>query len=307
MLFFICIASAFGAKNDENLTSILEPYRDKFTDYYCESLDKVDNYLSNSDNKKGIINPKIYKNRLDVTFSFKSVRDKIVVPSVFFRANIVLPKINNKVELVFSKQAEKELENEKIIKNHDTGLKDKKTNIGLKYSLYKDDDIDAYIKAGMRFRLDFKLYIKSEIERITKYSNFTMVSGGSEYYYLRSKEFKSSIWNNFIKQINKNILFSQKNVFYWDHKDDEKELLTILEVDHSATFQDHLTYWLAHSFTNDNLNGFSTDEYSVNIRYRYQFNKWLYFDVIPQLMKKRENHYKFESAFTFNVGISFYK
>jgi hypothetical protein len=36
-------------------------------------------------------------------------------------------------------------------------------------------------------------------------------------------------------------------------------------------------------------------------------NKWLFFEIIPEVLERRENNFEFEKVFTANFGITFSK
>jgi hypothetical protein len=307
LLYMMFHINLFANEIEKNFLETITPIRDDLSTLYCHTLQRLDNYLGDDNDTSISMEDAYYKNSLQMIFVLNSSSDSLLAPSLYLRGNIVLPRTNNRLELVFSKQDEDKFENEKLGEEYDPVLDhDQKVNMGLRYNFSKDKDFHIFTKVGMRLRPPMKVYVKTQIDNDFDLNYFQLNTGTSLYYYIKEKGLKYSAWLKFYKKLNDTWFLKQGNQYIWEHDNIQKEFLSTVDLEQSVDIRNSFRYSLGYLISNKDQS-FSTKEYFASILYRHHFNKWLYVDMVPQLNFKRENDFDTEVAFALHLSVSLYR
>lgn len=300
---FICL-TLFAETNTtiENLN-----FRDKITNGYHKFLNSIDCYLTNYDDINQSNYKKISKNKLYVILSIKDTKEHALQNDLHIKARIKLPQLQDKFEITFSKQAEVRRDNQNIDREYDDVIKDTNLHVGLKYYAYKEPYSDAYAKISFRFHSPMGLYAKIGVDKSYFYKKLQTTFNHALYYYINDKNYAASTSVMFFVPLYDRYGIEQKNRWYWKEEDDAALLEYTLRFYHDMDVQNKLHYQLTYATIDDKTCNYCQDWYGAHIKFRHYVTKWFFFEFIPEILKRRENHFEYEKVFTANFGLVFSK
>jgi hypothetical protein len=247
------------------------------------------------------------KNRLYMILSLKNSEDSSLQKDIHLRARIILPQLQDNFELTFSKQAEERIDNQHVDSEYEDILKDNNLHVGLKYYAYKGPFSSAYAKLSLRVHSPVGLYAKIGISKSYFYKKLQTTFNHAVYYYLQEKEYALSTSVTLFLPLGDSYGVEQQNRWYKDEGDKTSILEHTLRFYHSIDAINKLRYQLTYATIDDQTCNYCKDWYGVNVTFRHHMNKWLFFEIIPELLKRRENSFELEKVFTANFGITFSK
>jgi len=313
LIFFILLLenNIFADDTTQKQNHFLDgfiPLRDTMIQNYHNFLKKVDNALcSNEDLNNTDLEKIIYKNNLQIITSLKHNRDDIIMPYLYIRGNIILPKTNKRFEFTIDKQTESKHLNQNLDSHYDTTIQDEKIHLGFKYNLVKDDYLNFYTKLGTRIQEPEDIYGKVGVVKYLNFRAFMLFFDAQAYKYLLNEKFIASTSANFIKPLNENFIFEKDVILTWRKHEEVTELDFIAKLYHTIDAKHSFEYKLLYLAEDNQLCHYGPKEYIAQIRYRYMLNKWAFLEVLPQLIKQKENHFDLERAISLNFGLLFSK
>ena len=112
---------------------------------------------------------------------------------------------------------------------------------------------------------------------------------------------------NFVKPLNEHFMFENDLILTWEKVEKRTQLDYIAKLYHTIDSKNSCEYRLSYTAQESKLCYYCPKEYKADIRYRYSIKKWAYLELIPQLIKEKENHFKTQSVITLNFGLIFTK
>ncbi len=314
ILIFLIFFSQNHLFCDANVTqekSFLDsfaPLRDSLVDGYHDFLKKLDNSLcANEDLNNTNLEKIIYKNNLQIITALKHNQTDALMPYLYIRGNIILPKTNKRFEFTIDKQTDSKLLNQNIDAQYDSAIKDEKVHLGLKYNLVKDDYFNFYTKLGARINKPGDVYGKMGVIKYLNFQSFMVFFDAQVYKYLLNEKLIASTSLNFIKPINDHFIFEKDIILRWKKVDKTTELDYIAKLYHTIDKKSSCEYWLSYTAKESQECYYCPEEYAAHVKYRYMLKKWAYIELIPQVRKRKENHFETEEAITLNFGLIFSK
>ncbi|OQX73645.1 MAG: hypothetical protein B6D59_05060 [Campylobacteraceae bacterium 4484_4] len=303
LLFSVSLSAKEGPAQKE---TFFDRYHRIITQKYHNFIRKIDTFLSDTvEIEEHKLDEIIYKNRLETVFSFQ-YKEHQLKPNLYLRGNILLPRTSERLELVFSKQTDTRLKNQTIDPSYERGINDEHVNVGLKYYFMKRKDFALYSKLGMRLNLSkFDLYAKVGARQYLYNSLFRTILSANLYHYVREDGFIATGGVDFVREMGERFTLEQDNRVVWREETDETTTEHILKLYHQLDNRNRLEYWVSLLTRDDEEWNFCSDTYTAAIKYHHKINKWLFYDIIPQLYRQREDHFRLERAITFNFGITF--
>jgi hypothetical protein len=294
ILFLLC----FTLLADTNTTkqSLIE----SITNKYHTFLNGLDCFLTNYDDINKTNYKKITQNKLYMIFSIKHTKDDSFDTDLHLRANIKLPQLKDKLEISFDKQSIKSINNQNVYNDFNQRDENTRIRVGLKYYFYKKNNTQFYAKLGLKLHSPFGIYGKLGAQKSYFYHTVETIIGNNIYYYINDKNFASTTALTFLKPLSDDFTLEQGNEFFWDKNDNDNIFEHTLSLYHFINSKNRLRYQIIYTHKDDNW-------YGANIKLHHKTNRWLFFELIPQVLRKRENNFTTEYALAINFGITFAK
>ena len=291
---------------DTDITDIESDFRTKVTDRYHRLLHSIDRYFVSDANENLSHYKKISQNKLYMILSLKDDGGKLE-HDFHLRGRIKLPKLQDKFEITFNKQAVERRDNQHVDNEYDEVLKDNNFRVGLKYHIYKESYSNAYAKLSLRVRSPVGLYAKVGINKSYFYQKLETIFQHALYYYIHDKEYALSTSMTLFLSIDDRYALEQQNRWYKDEADKTAIFEHSFRLYHSINSVNKLRYQFTYATIDDEVCNYCKHWYGANIKFRHHINKWIFFEIIPEVLKRRENSFKFEKVFTVNFGMTFSK
>lgn len=307
-IFIVHLPLYAAMQEEKSFLDQYTPLHTKLTNDYYHLLKKIDNtFCETADINNTKLEKIIYKSRLQIITSLQHDEQHALMPYLYIRANIILPKTNKRFEITLDKQTDSKVQNQKIDENYNSALMDEKVHIGLKYNLVKKDSLNFYAKLGARLNKLTDPYAKVGAVRHLNFSSFIFFADAQVYKYLFNEKIIASTSINFIKPIDNYFIFENNNILTWYKDQKETDWDTIFKLYQYIDKKQSLEYWLSYTAADDALGYYAPKEYNLHLKYRYMLKRWAYVEFAPQLLKKKENHFKIEKEISLNFGIIFSK
>ncbi len=291
---------------EESFLDSFAPLRESIIDDYYDFLKKVDDTLcANEDLNNKKLEKIIYKNKLQVITALKHNSDGTLMPYLYIRGNIILPKTNKRFEFTIDKQTDSKTFNQNIEAQYDSTIKDTNIHLGFKYNLVKNDYFNFYTKLGTRINKPEDVYGKVGAIKYLNFKSFMIFFDAKIYKYLLNEKLIASTSLNFIKPINDNFIFEKDVILTWRKQERTTALDFIAKLYHTIDTKHSFEYRISYTAEENDLCYYCPKEYEAHIRYRYNLKKWAYAELIPQLLRRRENHFETEEILTLNFGLIF--
>lgn len=292
---------------DTNTTKEALSLRDKITDNYHTLLNTIDCFFTDYDDINQTNYKKISQNELRIIFSIKNTKNNPLKTDLYLKANIKLPQIQNRLEITLNKQTLSNIDNQNRDTNYERTLEDKMFRIGIKYYFYKKRYSAIYTNLDFRFQSPFGLYWKIGAKKSYFYYTLQTILGSEFYYYLNNQNLTTSATITFFKPLSDAYSVQQRNEILWSDEKQATKLQHTLRAYHYINSNNRLQYQLSYATIDDKKCDYCQDWYGANIKFHHNIKKWLFFEIIPQIYKRRENSFIFEKALTLNFGILFSK
>jgi hypothetical protein len=127
------------------------------------------------------------------------------------------------------------------------------------------------------------------------------------YYYIQEKENALSTSVTLFLPLSSRYGVEQQNRWYKDEGDKTSILEHSLRFYQSINTSSKLRYQITYASIDNDVCNYCKDWYGANIKFRYHANKSLFFEIIPEILERRENSFELEKIFTTNFGITFSK
>ncbi len=278
--------------------------RGEVIDGYHTFLNTIDCFISGYDDINGSNYKQIAKNSFHLNFSIKNSKDIPFKITPSFRARVKLPQIQRKLELTFSQESIDNIDNRNIDGVYDKTPEDKKFRMGLKYYFFKEKNSIGYAKLSLKFS-SFNIYGKVGFSRSYFYKNIHIVLDSRFYYYISTKDFTLSLMSIFSKPLGDSFVVSQKNVLSFDKNGKLEHNIALHQY---INRENRFSYQLFYTTIQKGIGcKYCKDRYGANINIHHQATEWLFFEIIPQVYRRRENSFMFEKAIDINFGIKFSK
>jgi len=246
-------------------------------------------------------------NKLYMILSLKKSENSTLQTRFHLRGRIILPQLKNKVEITFNKDDEEHSDSKYINREYENVLKDTSLHVGLKYYFYKEPYSHAYTKISIRTHSPIGLYAKMGINKSYFYHKFKTTFNHALYYYIHDKEYAASSSVAFVLPFYDRFGIGQKNRWLWKEYDKSTSLEHTIWLYHNINSRNRLQYQLIYATIDDELCDYCRDWYGANIRFHHHINDWFFVEVIPEVLKRRENSFELEKQLTLNFGITFSK
>ncbi len=274
-------------------------FRKDSTKNYYRLLNSIDSYFSNSNDINRSSYRKIRKSKLQIVMSIKD-GPKL---NLHLRGKIILPRLKNRVELTFSQNDNKEIDNQSTTNKSDDVVNDSKMHVGLKYFLYREKKSNAYAKLSLKVRSPFGPYIKIGVDKSFLNKNFLETNiDHALYYYVNGGDISASTAISFFKPITNKYWIGQGNKLYWEGEETLylKNSIILYQI---FDLNNRIAYKTDYTTSYDRTDKFNHDDFSISAGYFHSFDKWFFVEIAPRLRKERENSYKNEFLFTLNIGM----
>ena len=278
---------------------ISHTFREKTTHQYHRMLYRIDAFLSGSEDFNKSSYATIRKSRMLILFSFKEG------PSVdiHLRGKIVLPRFKNKVELTLSQKDNSEVDNQRATTGYDDVVRDNKARIGLKYYFLRQKRQTLYTKLSFKTGKHLGPYLKLGYEKRRISDTFLETTfDNALYYYLNGNNPAASTAITFFKPLTVDYWIAQGNKLFWEG--DSKLFLNhtvvlyqIFDLKNRIAWKaSYTTVWNSHE-------SFKQDDFTLSAALFHRFDKWFFAEAVPRFSKSRDNGYRADWGFSFNIGM----
>jgi hypothetical protein len=299
------LLAAEKSMKEESWLDYLTPLRHTVIKNYHSLLKKIDNALcANEDLNNSSLEKIIYKNNLQLITSIK-YHDRALIPYLYIRGNIILPKTNRRFEITINKQTESKLLNQKLDTQHHSAIEDEKIHLGFKYNLVKKEYLNFYAKLGTRINDIGDIYAKIGVVKYLNFRYFMLFLDAKLYQYLLDNQRIISPSARFIKPLNEAFIFEKDIVATWKKEEKTTTLDFIAKLYQHIDTKHDLEYWLSYTAEDNTLSHYGPKAYVAHLKYRYRLKKWAYVEVIPQLKKEKENHFATQRSIRVNFALIF--
>ncbi len=280
----------------------IEDFRKTVTCGYYDTLNEIDCYLADYNDTNRSNYEQISKHKLQIILSLKDISRNSAKVALRLRGKIVLPQLQNKIELTFSQNDDEQIDNQNINSDYDDVVDDSKLHVGLKYYLYNEKKSKAYGKLSFKLRSPFGLYAKFGVDKSYLYKDFETVFNHGLYYYVNDNKFAASSAVSFFKPITVDYWIGQQNRLYWESSDSIylTNNITLYQI---LNLNDRIFYKTSYTTSYDDTDHLKHDSFGLSAGYFHRFNKWFFIEMIPEFKKRRSNHYKAETLMTLNFGM----
>jgi hypothetical protein len=290
---------------EESWLDYLSPLRHTIIKNYHYLLKKIDNALcANEELNNTNLEKIIYKNKLQLITSLK-YHDKKVMPYLYIRGNIILPKTNRRFEFTINKQTESKLLNQKLDVSHHSAIEDERIHLGFKYNLVKKEYLNFYAKIGTRINDIGDVYAKIGVIKYLNFRYFMLFLDAKLYQYLLDDQRIISPSVRLVKPLNETFIFEKDIVATWKKTEKTTTLDFIAKLYQNIDKKHALEYWLSYTAEDNRQDNFAPKAYAAHLKYRYMLKKWAYLEVIPQLKKEKENHFSIQRSIRVNFALIF--
>ncbi len=266
---------------------------------YHRFLYSLDSYLGGGSDLNRTEYRRIRKSRLLV---IASLHDSSSF-SLHLRGKITLPRTKNRLELLFSQDDGKELDNQKPLSAQDDAIRDTKLHVGLKYYFYKKRTSSAYAKLNFHLTSHFGPYIKLGATRSIVTRNFYEITfDHALYYYLNGGDLSAATSVSFFKPLNNTYWIGQGDKLYYNG-DERLYLQNSLLLYQILDLNNRIIYKTALTTAYDQTERLRQEDAEVSAGWFHRFDKWYFAELIPKLRKRRETHYRNEAVVSLNFGM----
>jgi len=300
---FLSFLISFTLFADSNITKTMNDIRCDVSNRYYNLLNNIDCYLADYDDINGSNYKIISKNKLYIILSLKDYKGSFK-GSVRIRGKIKFPKLEDKIELTFSQQGEDRRENEEIDSESEDFLDDKNLHVGLKYYAYKEFHSSAYAKLSLSLHSPIGLYTKIGVDKSYFYDTHQVIFNHGLYYYINDNSFTFSTSVSFFMPFGLSHSLEQKNRWYWDGSKDKAVLENSLSIYQFYDLKNRFRYRVTYASVDDDECNYCRDWYGMSIKYHHQINSWYFVEIMPQMLRERENNFKYDKIITLNFGVT---
>lgn len=284
LLFLYLQIHANDMEKNVNQNIFIET-RDYISDYLIYFSDNLDYFITKE--------KKTRKNKSLIKLSLSIIKEekKNIDNDQTLKISIRLPNTERKLKII-------------IIDNKKKKKESKDKSVELEYSLISDVQNSLYAKVGLKIKSNLERYItlKYKLSYILNHnirSNFIQ-----DFTYSSDEKFTSTSSIDFIKYIKYPFYIKSYNEFKWGQVKEENQFFYSLSLFQKLKYKDYITYEI--NTTKDNFNNhISTKDYQISFTYRSYIKEWLYYEIIPKIIYKKENNFSPVNQIRFNFSMSF--
>lgn len=284
LLFLYLQIHANDMEKNVNQNIFIET-RDYISDYLIYFSDNLDYFITKE--------KKTRKNKSLIKLSLSIIKEekKDIDNDQTLKISIRLPNTERKLKII-------------IIDNKKKKKESKDKSVELEYSLISDVQNSLYAKVGLKIKSNLERYItlKYKLSYILNHnirSNFIQ-----DFTYSSDEKFTSTSSIDFIKYIKYPFYIKSYNEFKWGQVKEENQFFYSLSLFQKLKYKDYITYEI--NTTKDNFNNhISTKDYQISFTYRSYIKEWLYYEIIPKIIYKKENNFSPVNQIRFNFSMSF--
>lgn len=284
LLFLYLQIHANDMEKNVNQNIFIET-RDYISDYLIYFSDNLDYFITKE--------KKTRKNKSLIKLSLSIIKEekKDIDNDQTLKISIRLPNTERKLKII-------------IIDNKKKKKESKDKSVELEYSLISDIQNSLYAKVGLKIKSNLERYItlKYKLSYILNHnirSNFIQ-----DFTYSSDEKFTSTSSIDFIKYIKYPFYIKSYNEFKWGQKKEENQFFYSLSLFQKLKYKDYITYEI--NTTKDYFNNhISTKDYQISFTYRSYIKEWLYYEIIPKIIYKKENNFSPVNQIRFNFSMSF--
>lgn len=284
LLFLYLQIHANDMEKNVNQNIFIET-RDYISDYLIYFSDNLDYFITKE--------KKTRKNKSLIKLSLSIIKEekKDIDNDQSLKISIRLPNTERKLKII-------------IIDNKKKKKESKDKSVELEYSLISDIQNSLYAKVGLKIKSNLERYItlKYKLSYILNHnirSNFIQ-----DFTYSSDEKFTSTSSIDFIKYIKYPFYIKSYNEFKWGQKKEENQFFYSLSLFQKLKYKDYITYEI--NTTKDYFNNhISTKDYQISFTYRSYIKEWLYYEIIPKIIYKKENNFSPVNQIRFNFSMSF--
>ena len=243
-----------------------------------------------------------YKNQVTLISSFRYTKDHKLRPSIYLKGRVYIPNISRYFEIDFDKETNSRSLNQSLDKEFDQTISDSKTRISLLYNFIKKKNINLYAKLGTKID-KFEFYIKSGALKRVDYQNFSTLYDLHFYKYIFKNMLISSAMARVIKELNPKNIFENDLILTHDSRKNELYLDIKPRLYQQINNKSSMRYQLSYQALKDKQSVYKNNQYRAEIAYKYFLRDWFYIELIPSLIKAKEDHFKLKKELRINFAI----
>ena len=180
--------------------------------------------------------------------------------------------------------------------DQDTGMK-----AGLEYVPTKAKRWSPRGSIGIKFsKLD--PYLKFTLQRNWKMIEEWMFEFRQKNYLYVQHSLHNTTSGEIYKDITPSVKFSNYNEFFWKEEERIESFYNSFRFFQRLAKKNYLSYVVSASTNNDESN-LQVKDYQAYVSYRHYIKRWVYFDLVPKVIWKREYDFDTHYAFRFNFGV----
>ncbi|NQY19833.1 MAG: hypothetical protein HRT40_00770 [Campylobacteraceae bacterium] len=270
--------------NDINLFIQTRNYISDYLVYFSDNLD----YFITQEKKT-----KKNKSAITLRFSSKHEKNKDTEYDSIIRISIRLPNTEKKLKVII------------IDDNKNDGENDDKS-VELEYQLISDIKNSLYLKAGLKIKSKLEQYLSLRYKLSYLLKSNIRSNIIQDLTYSSDEKFVSTSSIDFIKYIKYPFYIKNYYEYKYTKEKDLNQSFFSLTLFQKLKRKDYFAYEI--NTTRDNKKkSIRTEDYEIDITYRSYLKKWLYFEIIPKVIYRKENNFSSSKQINFNFSMSFNK
>ena len=299
---FIYILSFSLLYADLNMTDIDE-YHDNFAEWLVNTSDVIDSYFIESNSTT---HSKTHA-ELKASYAFEnSQKSKYALQ---LKVSINLPRLQDRLRIVFEDAtSDDELYDGTRLNNNYEHLENQSYSFRLEYFDYIIKQFRVVMGVGTRFKKSslqpyLNMKVKYKIEDSSEHKERLF----NRFRYYSNGDIENTTLLKSLYILNDNFFFSLRNSFRYRNWTSKRDIVNSASFVRLLRKKEQVSIGLSVISKQDKSNIY-VDYYQLYHSYRNLLYKdWVYYEIIPSILKRRENNYYDSYRFMFNIGVVFDK
>jgi len=294
--FIFLLVSVYADFNSKDI----DKYHYQISNWLVDSSNSIDNYWTDSNSTESS------KTFAEVKTSFAVENTQDIDYGIRLKLRLDLPKIEKELRLIFEDADSDDQLYDGTALNNDYHLEEKEYYLRLDYLKFIKKKLHLRAGVGIRFRkssLHPYLNIKSKYFQENKKDSKIIVSNRFRVYI--NSDYEDIFATYRFLEINDSLYFTFKNSLRYQSWEKIQKIVNSVAFVKLLPNEREATLGL--SFVND-LNNWSIHSryYQLYSSYRDKLYKdWMYYEVSPSILRRRENRYHPTFRLMLNIGMKF--
>ena len=278
----------------------VDKYHDKISHWLVDSSNSIDDYLTDTNSTESS------KTFAELKTSFAAENTQDIDYGVRLKLRLDLPKIKKELRLIFEDADSDDQLYDGTVLNNDHHLEEKEYYLRLDYLKLIKKKLHLRAGVGVRFRkssLHPYINIKSKYYQYNMEKSKVIVSNRFRLYI--DGDYENTLATYRFIYLDDSLYFTFTNTLRYRSWDEVQKIATNMTFIKSLSNERETTVGL--SFINDlNNRSIHSRYYQLHTSYRDKlYGDWIYYEVTPSILRRRENGFDPTFRFMLNIGMKF--